>query len=282
MNNNLSVIILTYNEEANIAQVLESVSGWAGKVFVLDSYSTDKTVELARQYECEVYQHPFQDYAKQRNYAIEQLPIDTEWILFLDADEWLTEELKNEIRGVLALSPSENGFYIKRRFYWMGKWIKRGYYPLWLLRLFRKGKASCEHRPVNEHLIVEGKCGYLQNDIIHEDRKGLTEWVARQNRFASLEAGELYRGYERHDTLGESFVGSQAERKRWLRHHIWNRMPSLIRPFFYFFYRYIIKGGFLDGKEAFIYHVLQGLWVPFLIDVKYLELKMTGKHKVIT
>lgn len=271
----VAVVILTLNEEANLPEALASVRGWARETFVLDSLSTDRTVEIAREAGCAVVEHPFVDHAKQRNFAIDHLPYTASWILFLDADERLTDELKLEISTVLASSPAESGYYIKRRLYWMGRWIRRGYYPTWILRLFRRGAGRCEDRPVNEHLIVEGKVGYLRSDFIHDDRKGLGDWIVKHNRYASLEAAELIRHEDRADQaeIPSKFFGTQAERKRWIRHRIWNRLPVLVRPFLYFTYRLIIRGGFLDGSRAIAYHFLQGLWFPLLIDLKYLELK---------
>lgn len=271
-----AVIILTFNEEANIVQALNSVAGWANEIFILDSLSTDRTLEIARHYDCHIAQNKFEDYARQRNHALEHLPIGSEWVLFLDADEWLPDALKQEIDAVIATSPKENGFYIKRRLIWMGRWIRRGYYPTWILRLFRYGKGRCEDRAVNEHLIVEGTTGQLRNDFMHEDRKGVTDWIAKHNGYATREARELLNtrsepGYQEIDAC---LFGTQAQRKRWLRQKLWNRLPPLIRPFFYFFYRYVLKGGLLDGKEALIYHFLQGLWFPLLIDIKYLEFKV--------
>lgn len=272
----LAVVILTYNEEANIAQALDSTVGWANEIFILDSLSTDRTLDIAGQYKCHIAQNKFVDYAKQRNYALDHLPIQSEWVLFLDADEWVSDQLKTEISELVAKRPEENGFYIKWRLIWMGKWIRRGYYPTWLLRLIRRGKGRCEDRAVNEHLIVEGKCGYLGNDFFHEDRKGLSEWIAKHNGYATREAVELLNisSAPAYQEIDVRLFGTQAQRKRWLRYKIWNRLPPLIRPFFYFFYRYILAGGFLDGREAFIYHFLQALWYPLLIDIKYLEMMM--------
>ncbi len=271
----VSVIILTYNEEANIAQALESIAGWANQIFVLDSQSTDRTLEIAGEYGCHIAQNKFENYAKQRNYALDQLPISNEWVFFLDADEWLSEELKKEIKALIAGSPEENGFYIKRRLIWMGRWIHRGYYPSWQLRLFRHGKGRCEDRAVNEHLIVEGITGHLRNDFTDENRKGVTDWITKHNGYATREAQELLnmRSTQPYQEIDASLFGTQAQRKRWFRYKIWNNLPPLIRPLFYFFYRYILTGGFLDGREAFIYHFLQALWYPMLIDIKYLELK---------
>ena len=158
----------------------------------------------------------------------------------------------------------------------MGRWIRRGYYPSWILRLFRYGKGRCEDRAVNEHLIVDGKTGHLRNDFMHEDRKGVTEWIAKHNGYATREAREIVQhAGPRWDyrEIDVRLFGTQAQRKRWLRYKVWNRLPPLIRPFFYFFYRYVLQGGFLDGRAAFVFHFLQALWYPMMIDVKYLELK---------
>ena len=270
----LAIVILTYNEETNLPQALKSVSGWANQIAILDSLSTDGTLEIARSFNCQIAQNKFENYAKQRNYALAHLPIDCEWVLFLDADEWLPDSLKEEISAVISASPNENGFYIKMRLIWHGQWIRHGYYPSWLLRLFRYGKGRCEDRTVNEHLIVDGPVGYLRNDFIHEDGKGVTEWIAKHNRYATMEAIELMntRTAPAYREIDVNLFGTQSQRKRWLRYKIWNKMPPLVRPFFFFFHRYLLAGGFLDGREAFIYHFFQALWFPMLIDAKYLEL----------
>ena len=204
---------------------------------------------------------------KQRNFALEQLPIETEWVFFLDADEWLPDDLKREIAEVVAGNPEENGFYIKRRLIWMGKWIRRGYYPTWILRLFRHGQAHCEDRAVNEHIIAKGKTGQLRHDFMHEDRKRISAWIAKHNGYAMREALELFnkRSAEGYQEIDVRLFGTQAQRKRWLRYKVWSCLPPLIRPFLYFFYRYVLTSGFLDGRAAFMYHFLQGLWFPSLI-----------------
>ncbi|MEO8077567.1 MAG: glycosyltransferase family 2 protein [Acidobacteriota bacterium] len=268
-------MILTYNEEVNLGQALDSVTAWADETFVLDSMSTDATVEIARRHGCYVVVRKFDDYAKQRNYALESLPIRSEWVLFLDADEWVPAELKREISETIAASPVQNGFYLNRRLIWMGRWIRRGYYPTWILRLFRHGKGRCEDRVINEQLIVEGEIGRLRCDFIHEDRKGVTDWIAKHNGYATREARELMArspeaGYRE---VEARLFGAQSIRKRWIRLNIWNRMPPLLRPLTYFIYRYVLTGGFLDGQAALVYHFLHALWYPLLIDVKYLEMK---------
>lgn len=274
MSTNLSVVILTFNEELNLNQALRSIAYWADKVFILDSGSTDKTIEIAKEFGCTILVNPFINFAMQRNFALKNFSITSEWTLFLDADEWVTKELKEEIKKVIASKPLENGFYIKRRLIWMGQWIRRGYYPSWQLRLFRTGSGKCEDRAVNEHFIVDGQLGRLSHDLIDENQKGLADWIVKHNDYSTREAAELVnsRNADGYSEIGTRFFGGQAQRRRWLRYYVWNRMPLFIRPFLYFFYRYFLLLGFLDGKKAFLFHFMQALWYPLLIDAKYSEL----------
>ena len=269
----VAVIILTHNEERNIEYALRSVWGWAREIFVFDSFSTDRTIEIAGSFEgCTVVLHPFESYGAQRNAALRELPIESAWILFLDADELLTEELKHEIAMRLAANPRENGFFIKRRLMWMGAWVRRGYYPTWILRLVRKGTARCENRAANEHLVVTGETARLDHDLIHDDHNGLDRWIIKHLRYADVEALASFRGAAEGEIAGALF-GSQADRKRWIRRHVWERMPRLVRPAIYFGYRAILQGGVLDGRRALAYHVLQALWFQTIVDLKCMELE---------
>jgi len=157
----------------------------------------------------------------------------------------------------------------------MGAWIRRGYYPTWILRLFRSAFARCDERGVNEHVLVEGSVGHLQNDFIHEDRKGIGDWIRKHNRYAEMEAQLLLDAADEKERA--RFFASQAERKKWFRQRVWNRLPPVVRPFFYFGYRYILRGGFLDGVAGLTYHFMQALWYQMLIDLKYLELRKSRK-----
>lgn len=277
----LSVIILTHNEEENIPQALDSVIKWADEVIVLDSYSTDKTLDIVSKYNCRLLQNKFENFSKQRNYALKNTIIQSEWVLFLDADEWVTEELKSEISNFIKTNPIENGVYLNRKFLWLGDWVKRGYYPTWTLRLFRHKKAYCEDRAVNEHIIVSGSVAKLKQHYIHQDQKSIGDWIVKHNVRATLEADELHKRDCKtlQKEIEVSLFGSQAERKRWVRYYFWERLPILIRPILYFIFRYIFQGGFLDGKRVFTYHFLQALWFPMLIDIKYLEGKIKQNDK---
>jgi glycosyltransferase involved in cell wall biosynthesis len=273
----VAVIIFTLNEEANLAAALESVCGWAREVFVVDSFSTDGTVEVAARYRCRFCQRsddPAEKFVEHvvRNRAM-SLPVESEWIFFLDADEWMPAELKDEIARVIAARPRENGFYLRWRLIWMGKWIRRGYYPKWLLRLVRKGTAHWEPREINPHLQVEGATGRLQHDFIHENRKGIGDWTQKHIGYARQEAEQMLRQGSEDRYLAAKFRGSQSQRVRWLRLRIYNRLPPLVRPVLYFFYRTILRGGILDGWRAMVYHFLHALWCHLLIDLFYLEMR---------
>jgi len=271
----VSVLVLTRNEEANIAECLESLR-WAAEVLVVDSMSTDRTVEIAEALGAKVCPHAFAGYADQRNWALQNLPFAHDWLLMIDADERIPGALADEIREVLSRSSDAySGFYISRRLFFMGRWLRHGgLYPTWLLRLFKRRVARVEERPVNEHVIVNGRVGYLTQPFDHLDRRPLGDWVVKHNRYSDLGADEYLRERSHEvfrTSIQASLRGDQAERKRWMKLRIWDRLPLLLRPFLFFAGNYFGKGGFLDGRAGFIYHVLWSFWARFLTDVKIVE-----------
>lgn len=271
MKNNITVLILTYNEEKNLKYALDNVKDWAKEIVILDSYSLDKTVEIAESFEAKVFYRKFDNFSAQRRYALNELPISNDWIFVLDADEYLTEELKDEISNLFKNEQTmKDAYFIKRRFYWQGQWLKRCFYPTTLLRFGKKGLIDCDDRPINEHLICKTQnIGYLENDFVDYNRKDLNDWVLKHNGYATREAEQLMQK----DKTKYNFFASQYERKRWIRTNIWNKLPPVFRPFIYFTFRYFIQGGFLDGKKAFMYHFIDSFVYRTLIDFKYLEMK---------
>lgn len=270
---NVTVVILTFNEEENISRALNNTISWAHQVIVLDSYSEDNTVEIAKSLGAKVVQREFDNYSAQRNYAIQEIQIETDWILFLDADEYLSIELKQEINAELD-KPMAEGYYIKRRFYFNGKWIRwGGYYPTWILRLFKKDKGLFQ-REINEHLVLNGTTSKLKNYFVDDNKKAMNFWWVKHINYAKKEAYSLLEGNS--NNIKVNLLGSQAERKLWIRYRIWNNLPPYIRPFFYFFYRYVLRFGFLDG---FIFHFYHGLVYYMIIDSFYIELKKNRLKK---
>jgi glycosyltransferase involved in cell wall biosynthesis len=268
---NISAIILSFNSEATIGATLESALKVSDDVHVVDSYSTDNTMEILKKYGVNVVQHPFDNYAAQRNWAIETLPIKHEWELHLDADERLTPELINEISELMSQPSCDvDGCFIARLVYFLGQPIRHGgMYPVWHMRFFRRGKGRCEERKYDQHFFVDGKTTHFKNPLIDDNCMSLEEWTARHNRWAAAEAEELLNPSTQNIILGK-INGNLVEKKRALK-NIYNKIPLFVRPFLLFVYRYLFRLGFLDGKTGFVFFVLQTFWFRFLVDAKILE-----------
>jgi glycosyltransferase involved in cell wall biosynthesis len=273
----LSVVVLTFNEERNLAACLESVAGWAAEIFIVDSGSTDRTVAIAKQFGATVATHAFEGHARQWRWTFDNLPIRSEWVLAIDADQSLTPELKADITKKLPLWSQPGGpagAYVNRRQVFRGRWIKHGgYYPKYLLKLFKRDAVSLDETDlVDHHFTVAGATVRLDGDLI-EDNKNESEiavWIGKHNRYAVLQAREEETG-KLADTSGGPF-GSPDDRTRF-RKRIWYRLPLYLRPLGYFVYRYFVRLGFLDGKEGFIFHFMQAFWYRLLVDINRDEIR---------
>lgn len=273
----IAFMIPTKNEEANLPFALASVKDWASQVFVLDSGSTDKTREIAEANGAVFVHHDWEGYARQKNWGIDHLPIKTPWVFILDADEVITPELREELTRVATENSCvENGFYINRFFIFLNKRIHHcGYYPSWNLRFFRHGKARYEEREVHEHMVVDGKVGYLKHDMEHNDRRGLEFYISKHNHYSTLEARELYR-IEKHaadGTMKFSFWGGPIERRRWIKHKVWPKLP--MRWFFRWLYMFIFKLGILDGATGWHFCMFLAAY-EHQITLKLKELRLSG------
>ena len=269
----LSVIILTRDEEKNLPFALDSLSGTGAQIFVVDSGSEDRTCDIAQERGCDVVRHPFETHARQLNWAIDNLPLTGDWVLRLDADERLSDALRDELSQKLAMLPPDvTGLMMKRRVFFWGRWIRHGgYYPTWLLRIWRKGAARCEDRAMDEHMLVRGgRIEKLDNDIIDENHKGIAFWIDKHNRFSDNEVASLQRG-EMLVTTDDA--GGPTARKRLFKNRFYGRCPRFLRAFLYWFFRYFILLGFLDGVAGFVFHFLQGFWYRLVIDAKIHELE---------
>lgn len=274
----LSVIILTFNEEKHIRRCIRSVQPFAKRIVVIDSYSTDKTVEIARNMGADVLQHSWPgNHAVQFQWGLDNAGITSEWIMKLDADEYVLPELATEIEEKLpTLDHDIGGIYMKRRVFFMGKWIKYGgYYPTWLLRIWRNGWGRMEQRWMDEHIkLTKGEPVRFENDFVDENLHGLTAWTEKHNHYATREAVDILNilyGFRTYDSVEAKLSGSQEERKRWLK-KMYASMPLFLRPVLYFTWRYFFRAGFLDGKPGLIWHTLQGGWYRFLVDAKIYEI----------
>ena len=260
----ITVIIMTKDEEKNIEAAVQS--GWqiASRVLVVDSGSTDRTAEIAKAKGAEIVFHEWLGHAKQFNWALDHCEITTPWVFRLDADERISNELAEEIKEKLR-TPAADGYSMRWRVYFMGKWIRHGgTHKPYFLRLFRYGKGRAEERLMDEHILVDGNVERLNEDLIHYDYKGLDAWLTKHIGYSNLELKMT-------ETQAETNGGNvQQKRKR----SFYYRLPIFLRARLYYWYRYYAQLGFLDGREGKIFLYLQAYWYRFLVDAKMYEAGM--------
>jgi glycosyltransferase involved in cell wall biosynthesis len=285
----VSVLIPAKNEEANLPACLESVAR-ADEIFMVDSQSEDRSEEICQSYGVNVVQFYFNgSWPKKKNWALENLPFRNEWVLIVDCDERITDASWDEIAAVIR-ADKHDGWYINRRVFFLGKWIKHGgKYPDWNLRLFKHAIGRYENlktedvqntgdNEVHEHVVLNSKrgAGYLKEDMMHEDFRSIYHWLARHNRYSNWEAKIYYNlltGKGEGGTIGANFVGDDVQRKRFLK-KIWVRLP--FKPTLRFIMFYILQLGFLDGKAGYIYARLIAQY-EYHIGVKLFELRFGGQ-----
>lgn len=279
----ISAIILTRDEELHIARAIDSVRRFTSDILIVDSGSTDKTVEIARGLGARVISHPWTNYASQFNWALEKLSLKATWVLRLDADEYVSDELAGEILRNLAEVPDDvNGIVIPRYMNFLGYRIRwGGLFPIQVLRLFRRGYGHCEERWMDEHIVVGGRTINYSGPIVDDNRKSLSWWISKHNSYASREAVDLLLLEQRESVKGASKIGSQAGRKRRLKESLYARLPLGFRALCYFLFRFILGLGFLEGGRGIMFHVLQGFWYRYLVDCKIDEVRFyMANHEV--
>jgi glycosyltransferase involved in cell wall biosynthesis len=273
----LTVVILTFNEEKHIKRCIHSALQVARQVFVVDSFSSDQTVEMAESMGARVWQHKFKNYATQLAWALETLPIDTEWVMRMDADEIITSDLVKDIHYKLQAASCEiGGFLVPLYVRFKGSLIRHGGYPQWQLRIWRKGKAEIEQRWMDEHMVLKaGHIEYMAGKYIDDNLKNITWWTDKHNSYATREAIDLLNGKYRFlpPIIHSGKLTSQARYKRWIKENLYAHLPFGLRAVLFFLYRMIFRLGFLDGWGGFVFHFLQGFWYRFLVDVKVWEVE---------
>jgi glycosyltransferase involved in cell wall biosynthesis len=274
----LTVVIITFNEERHIRRCINTLSPLGAEIVVVDSFSTDRTAEIAEELGARVSKHVFVNHASQFQWALDHAEIVTPWIMRLDADEVIEPDLLAEIlEKVPTLPESVVGINLKRKHIFMGRWIRHGgRFPLVMLRIWRRGKGRVENRWMDEHMIVwGGKTVTFDHCFSDVNLSDLSSFTAKHNGYATREAvdvlNEKYRFFETDRDLTLKSSSLQAVVKRRFKENIYNRMPFWLGPAVYFLYRYIIQLGFLDGVEGLIYHFLQGFWYRFLVGAKIVE-----------
>lgn len=274
---NITVIILSYNEGLHITRCIKYIKRLSKNIILVDCHSTDGTQQLARSLGAEVIEHEWPgNQAAQFNWALDNLTIDSEWILRLDADEYLLPELIDEIRQKLPSLPEYvNGVVFKRRHIFLDKWMKGGIYPVKMLRLFRNGHGRYEQRMMDEHLkLFDGRAIEFDNDFCDHNLNNISWFCKKHVDYAIREAAEMLNteyklsgNAEIEDGLAEQANMKHKKKQAYIK------KPLFWRSFAYFIYRYFLKGAWRDGKEGFIFTFLQGWWYRTLVDVKIYEIK---------
>jgi len=272
-NNSCVVIILTFNSEEIILQTVEQALKISPEIFIVDSGSSDKTLEIIRNLGCTYVHKEFINYSKQRNWAIQKMA-HHKWQLHLDADEVLDPVAISAIRNVISGHGENNAYMIKRRDYFMGKMLRYSGLNPWHLRLFRSEAAVCEDRLYDQHFVTQTKVGRLNGFMHDKNSLSISQWIGRHNRWSDLEAIEIYeaKGNPSASNLNPKAFGDPRERTRFQK-NTYYKFPALIRVLMYFIYRYFICLGFLDGVVGFYFIFFQALWFRMVVDVKIEELK---------
>jgi glycosyltransferase involved in cell wall biosynthesis len=273
----ISVIILSYNEEIHIQRCIESVYGLVKEIFLVDSFSTDRTIEIASKYGVQVFQNKWENnHSKQFNWALDYLPIKTKWVLRLDSDEYLTAELVQELKDKLpGLDDNITGVVIPLRRIFMNRIINHGTGAVMLLRIFQYGKGRCEPRLMDEHIhLSEGETIEFRYPFADHNLNNLVWWTNKHRGYAIREAIvllDMELSLSKNRNSDYKFSRHSAAKKS--KKRTYARQYLFWRTLAYFIYRYIIRMGFLDGKEGFVWHFLQGWWYRTLVDAKVYEIK---------
>lgn len=277
MNNEISVIVLTYNEELHIKRCIASLSKVAKNIFIVDSFSNDKTVAIAESLGAKVYQRAWKNYADQFQWGLDNCPIDTEWVMRIDADECLDQTMVLNLKSELNSAPDNvSGLICNLRNVFLGRTIRfGGYDPLKLLRVWRMKEGRIESRWMDEHIVLSsGETKAASGEIIHNNLNNHKWWTDKHNNYADREMIDViskkYALFE-FDKQIQKTDNTSARVKRFIKEKIYNKLPYFVGPALYFIYRYILRFGFLDGKEGFAYHFFQAFWYRSLVDVRVLE-----------
>ena len=273
-----SFIILAYNEELHLPRLLKSIQALNAPVYILDSGSTDKTLEICKEYDAETAHHPFENHPKQWHEALTRFPITTPWTIGLDSDQVVTPELLAKLQNFKNEDYQDiNGIYFNRKNFFKGKWLRYGgFYPKYLLKMFRTGigysdlNENMDHRFIVPGKTIIWKDGHILEENLKENE--ISFWIAKHNRYSDLVASEEIERMKllRSQTVQPKLFGNPDERIAWMK-SIWWRLPLGLRPCLYLFYRMFFRLGILDGKAGILFHFLQGFWFRLIVDVKIKE-----------
>lgn len=280
MSKTIAAIILTKDEAKHIERCIRSLRDVCDEVVVVDSFSTDNTCDIAERLGARVVKHPWKNYATQFNYGLKECGVKSDWVWRIDADEFLEGHLGEAVKETIETCANDvNGIYVRKRIDFMGRpLLHGGWYPSYHLKVFRRGYGDCENRWMDEHIrLFDGRAVTVEiGNQVDANLNNLSWWTEKHNGYATREVVDMllmqYGLNAKAQEVRPKFFGTEEQRKRWLKIK-YIKSPLFLRPFLNFMLRYILKGGFLDGKEGFIWHILQGFWYRTLVDAKMYELR---------
>ena len=279
----LSVLVPTRNEARNLPRCLAALEGWADEIVVVDSGSTDGTLDIAEAFGAATLRFEYRGgWPKKRQWALDTFPFRNDWILLLDADEILMDDVKREI-GDAVRADDHDGYWLRFQLHFLGRPLRHGGFDLWKLFLFRRGRGRYERRlsdqdasmgdvEVHEHVVVDGRVGRLRSPIRHENWNSLYRYIEKHNEYSQWEARVYLEGGTGEVT--PTLFGGQAQRRRWLKDRL-VRVPGF--PLLTFLYHYVLKAGFLDGRPGLIYCALKGVQ-RFHAKAKLYELELRERE----
>ena len=275
----LTVIIMTYNEEKNIGNCIKPILSIAKRIIVVDSFSTDKTQEIARELGAEVIEKECVSLSDKFMYTLTTQNIATKWVMRLDADEYMTTDSANELEELCNSNENTdvNGIVVRFVNCFLGKELRHGgAYPFLKMICFKFGKAEIEKRQQDEHIYVtEGRTIEMTHDSVHYDYKGLTAYINKHNWYSSREVLDYI--YSKEKSQINEQLEHKARLKRKIKYGIYYKLPIGTRAHIYYLYRYYICRGFLDGKEGKIYAFIQAYWYRYLVDAKIYAYEKLGE-----
>ncbi len=276
----IATIILTYNEEKHIARCIKNAQQFSNQIFLVDSFSTDSTIEIAEDLGAKVFQNKWENnYAKQFNWGLQNLPITSDWVFRLDADEYVTEDLLAELEAKFPSLPHEiSGVVFERKMYFLDTLMTKGMVQMQMLRLFKYKQGFCEERWMDEHIVLtKGTSVQFEGYFVDHNLNTLGWWIEKHNKYAAREAVDLlnieYQLVKPLTEQAKAYALSDAAQSKRDKKQKYAQMPLFWRAFLYFVYRYFFKLGFTQGKVGFLWHFLQGWWYRTLVDAKIYEVK---------
>jgi glycosyltransferase involved in cell wall biosynthesis len=273
----ITAIVLTHNESKHLRRCLTALQKVASRVCVVDSFSNDDTEQIARDMGADFYQNPWKNYATQFSWGLQNCDITSTWVMRIDADEYPEPKLVESIKAFVQNPAENNSAYFKRKIIFLGQPITHGFfYPALMLRLWKNGQGAIEQRWMDEHIVVQNaRTITLDGDLADENLNDLTWWTHKHTGYAMREVYDIVQS--EHEAASHQNLHGQASFKRFLKNRVYNKLPGGLRGGLYFFYRYVLGRGFLDGKAGFYFHFLQAFWYRAFVDAKLYELTREAK-----